>query len=473
MEQVFNSKIAGKRVLILGLGVEGKSTYRFLRKMFPDQQITLSDQRTELLNVDEFRHVNTIMNFGENYLHDLGSFDVIIKSPGISENLLPASLPDEKLTSQTELFLEVYRNQTIGITGTKGKSTTASLIHHLLSSAKYKSLLVGNIGLPPFDVIDQIQPETLIVFELSAHQLEKVRVSPHIGVLLNIYQEHLDHFNDFQSYQLAKLNIAKWQTSKDFLIYPGKENSVIDLINHSTLVSNKRTYGFGTEPCLNTCFKDDQIFLNASGALKMICDLTGIEFLPGRHNQLNLMAAFSALIGAGVTDFNFYNSLSDFRGLKHRMEFIGSYNSKRFYNDSIATIPEAVIYALDTIKDIDCLLLGGYDRGIDYSQLVDYLANSEIPNFFFTGDAGKRMLNMLKPRLTQRHHCKWFKSFDEMVKEAIKSTSENRTCLLSPAAASYDEFMNFEHRGNRFRELVNNWFQSLKDQNITKLTGNS
>ncbi|HPK06030.1 MAG TPA: hypothetical protein PK908_09045, partial [Bacteroidales bacterium] len=114
MEQVFNSKIAGKRVLILGLGVEGKSTYRFLRKMFPDQQITLSDQRTELLNVDEFRHVNTIMNFGENYLHDLGSFDVIIKSPGISENLLPASLPDEKLTSQTELFLEVYRNQTIG-----------------------------------------------------------------------------------------------------------------------------------------------------------------------------------------------------------------------------------------------------------------------------------------------------------------------------------------------------------------------
>ena len=261
--------------------------------------------------------------------------------------------------------------------------------------------------------------------------------------------------------------------SKDFLIYPGKENSVIDLINHSTLVSNKRTYGFGTEPCLNTCFKDDQIFLNASGALKMICDLTGIEFLPGRHNQLNLMAAFSTLIGAGVTDFNFYNSLSDFRGLKHRMEFIGSYNSKRFYNDSIATIPEAVIYALDTIKDIDCLLLGGYDRGIDYSQLVDYLANSEIPNFFFTGDAGKRMLNMLKPRLTQRHHCKWFKSFDEMVKEAIKSTSENRTCLLSPAAASYDEFMNFEHRGNRFRELVNNWFQSLKDQNITKLTGNS
>ncbi|MGB4205397.1 MAG: UDP-N-acetylmuramoyl-L-alanine--D-glutamate ligase [Bacteroidales bacterium] len=460
MKQVINSKIAGKKVLILGLGIEGSSTYRFLRKTLPDLPITLSDQRIELRNIDEFRHVNTIMNFGENYLRDLESFDVVIKSPGIPENLLPASLSEEKLTSQTELFLEAYRNQTIGITGTKGKSTTASLTHHLLNSAGYKSLLVGNIGLPPFDVIDRIQPETLIVFELSAHQLENVKVSPHIAVLLNIYQEHLDHFKDFRAYQLAKFNIAKWQTFNDFLIYPGKEHSVVNLINLSTIVSNKLTYGFGTEPGLDTCFKDDQIFLNTPDTLKIICDLTGIKFLPGKHNQLNLMAAFSALIATGVADFNFCNSLSDFRSLQHRLEFIGTYNGKRFYNDSIATIPEAVIYALDTIKDIDCLLLGGYDRGIDYSKLVDYLADSEIPNFFFTGDAGKRMMSIIKPRLTRMQHCKWFKNFDEMVREAIKSTSENRACLLSPAAASYDEFMNFEHRGNRFRELVNNWFQT-------------
>jgi UDP-N-acetylmuramoyl-L-alanine---L-glutamate ligase len=462
MKEFLNSRIKGKQFMILGMGAEGKSTYRLLRQLFPEQIFTLADRRNDLANDLALKHAATKFQLGSAYLDNLDSFDLIIKSPGISLSQLPVNVPPEKLTSQTALFLEMFRDRTIGITGTKGKSTTASLIHHLLIAAGKDALLIGNIGVPPFDVLDRIKDETLIVFELSSHQLEGVKVSPHIAVLLNIYQEHLDHYASYRDYQMAKYNIARWQKPGDFFIYHFNDVEIPALINEMMPVSKLLPFALNAAPGVQTFITEGEVFAKTQGALEMICNLNGLNFLHGNHNLLNLLAALSACHAAGVESKYFCSALESFRGLPHRMEFVGEFGEIRFYNDSIATIPEAVIYALETIGDVDTLILGGFDRGIDYSGLTSYLGKTTARNLFFTGNAGKRLKNELESGFSQQHTYKWFDDFDEMIAAAITSTAKGRSCLLSPAAASYDKFMNFEHRGNRFKEIIRNWFASRK-----------
>jgi len=462
MKEFLKSRIKGMRVVILGLGAEGKSTYRLLRKLFPDQVFTLADRREELANDIEFKHSATKFQLGPAYLDTLDSFDLIIKSPGISLSQLPANVPSEKLRSQTAMFLQVFRDRIIGITGTKGKSTTASLTHHLLTASGMDALLIGNIGVPPFDVLDRIKDDTLIVFELSSHQLEGVKVSPHIAVLLNIYQEHLDHYTSYRAYQMAKYNIARWQKPGDFFIYHYNDFEIPALIHEMMPVSKLLPFALSEESGVQIFITEGEVFSKLSGMPEKICNLKGETSLSGKHNQLNLLAALSACHAAGVESKHFCGALQTFKGLQHRMEFVGEFGGIRFYNDSIATIPEAVIYALETIGDVDTLILGGFDRGIDYSKLTAYLGKTSTKNIFFTGNAGSRLKSELESGFPDWHNCKWFEDFDEMISAAITSTAKGRSCILSPAAASYDRFMNFEHRGNRFREIIRNHFAGLK-----------
>lgn len=462
MKEYLDSRIKGKRVLILGIGAEGKSTYRLFRKLYPEQIFTLADRREDPANDIALKHSSTKFRVGSAYLDDLDSFDLIIKSPGISLKQLPPGLQPEKLTSQTELFLDSYRKQTIGITGTKGKSTTASLTHHLLTAAGKDALLIGNIGVPPFDVQDRIKDNTLIVFELSSHQLEGLKVSPHIAVLLNIYQEHLDHYADYRAYQLAKYNITCWQETGDYFICHYNDSQIQALINETPPASLILPFALDSVSDVSTYISEGQIFSRASGFDEKVCDLKGLKFLAGNHNLLNLLAALSACQAAGIKSSNYCHSLESFKGLEHRMEFVGEFGGIKYYNDSIATIPEAVIYALETIKDVDTLMLGGFDRGVDYQHLITYLAHATLTNIYFTGNAGKRMMLEIEAALPGKHKTKWFDDFDQMVTEAIQSTGKGRSCLLSPAAASYDKFMNFEHRGNRFREIIRSHFAGLR-----------
>ncbi|MBE0663924.1 MAG: UDP-N-acetylmuramoyl-L-alanine--D-glutamate ligase [Bacteroidales bacterium] len=463
MKEFLNSRIEGKQVVILGLGAEGRSTYKLLRRLFPEQIFTLVDRREELANDKELKHAATKFQLGPAYLANLGSFDLIIKSPGISLSQLPANVPSQKLTSQTAFFLEVFRDRTIGITGTKGKSTTASLIFHLLTAAGKDTLLIGNIGVPPFDVLDRIKDDTLIVFELSSHQLEAVKVSPHISVLLNIYQEHLDHYASYQAYQMAKYNIARWQKPGEFFIYHYNDLEIPALIHEIMPVSNLLPYALHEELGVHTFISEGEVYAKKSIVPEKICNLNGKTFLNGDHNQLNLLAALSACHTAGVESKYFCSALDTFKGLQHRMEFVGEFGGIKFYNDSIATIPEAVIYALETIGDVDTLILGGFDRGIDYSKLTTYLGKISSKNIFLTGNAGKRLKSELESGFPGQHNYQWFDDFDEMISAAITSTAKGRSCLLSPAAASYDRFMNFEHRGKRFREIIKTHFTKLEN----------
>ena len=454
MREFLDRKIIGKHVLILGLGAEGRSTYRLLRDLYPEQRLTLADRREDLAQETGFTHPLNYFQCGAHYLDHLRSFDLIIKSPGISLKEFPEDFDFGKLTSQTALFLEAFRSQTIGITGTKGKSTTASLIHHLLAAAGKDVLLIGNIGVPAFDVLNRINTNTLIVFELSAHQLEGIRVSPHVSILLNIFQEHLDHYADYYDYQLAKYNIARWQTNDDYFIYHHLDLHVPDLIRSIPLASKLVPYAISQHSDTKIFTEAGEVFSKISGLVENICNIPDLHSLRGNHNLLNWLAAIAACKVAGMDGIDFCSSAETFQALPHRMEFIGEFGGIRFYNDSIATIPEAVIYALETIGDVDTLILGGYDRGIEYGSLRRYLEHTGVRNLFFTGGAGKRLMQELEDDFPGKYHKKWFDDFDSMIAGAIAATAPGRSCLLSPAAASYDRFMNFEHRGNRFRELV-------------------
>jgi UDP-N-acetylmuramoylalanine--D-glutamate ligase len=456
VNKALNKIIKGKKILILGFGKEGQSTYITLRKYFPEQDYTISDTDISVKNnelIKDDKHLKFVL--GEHYLDCLNDFDLIIKSPGISlKNLIhPISL--NKITSQSDIFINLFYSQIIGITGTKGKSTTSCLIYHIIHLFTDNSVLVGNIGIPPFEKISYINKDTKIVYELSSHQLEYISSSPHISVLLNLFHEHLDYYKSFNDYQLAKFNITKYQNKNDYLIYNADDKLIEKQINKFGFkkkyfkysLKNKVKQGcYIDKNSIKFCFNDKKE--------KNIYDLGEKRFLKGEHNIMNIMAAINVCKITGIPDHIIIKGVSNFKGLEHRIEYVGKYNNIYFYNDSIATIPEATTEAIKTLKKVDTIILGGYDRGIDYTDLIKFISKSSVRNLIFIDKAGKRMLNELGQYKNKNQRYFYVYNLEDAVKTAKKNTKENFICLLSPAAASYGMFKNFEQRGKIYKKLV-------------------
>ncbi len=425
LTSIFSKK---NKVLILGYGKEGRSTYCFLRRYFPNLQLGIADINTEL-NIDTELLTDNKLEIitGSNYIDSLKNFDLIIKSPGVIIDNVSSGLVN-KITSQTDLFLQHYAKQVIGVTGTKGKSTTASLIKHMLDAGNKKALLLGNIGVPAFDMIDAIDSNTIIVYELSAHQLEYLRKSPHIALLLNIFPEHLDYFNSVSEYRDAKLNICKFQNSNDCLII------------HESLGGELRVRSSD----------------NRMRIIEVSDNLSNLKIvnppLVGNHNLININAAIEAVKEAGLNTDVAVNSLSTFRSLPHRLEYVGEFEGIRFVNDSISTVPESTIAAVKALETVDTIILGGYDRDLDYTEMIDFLATSNTANFIFLGEAGNRMYDIFKSY--EGNNLFRTDSIEGAFEIILNTTTKGMICLLSPAAASYDQFHNFEHRGDTFKSLA-------------------
>ncbi len=446
--------LQGKRVLILGYGREGRSTLNLIVKTGIKADLTIADKNEASLNVYELiskNHCRVLS--GPDYLNTINHYDIVIKSPGIS--LKDVDYDKSRITSQTDLFLKVYGSRTVGVTGTKGKSTTSSLIYHILKSVFPDTVFGGNIGIPLFDLADRIGENSKIVCELSSHQLEFTNHSPHIAVLLNLFQEHLDHYKSFLDYQKAKLNIALYQKPRDYFIYHSEDQNLQLLLkSHEQIKSNKLPMSINQDP------------INTNGIPAAIIEGKLSSNLPGEHNRLNvkIAAASSFLMGAGLSDIE--AALKTFNPLEHRLEFVGIFNDKKFYNDSISTIPESAIAAVESLKPVYTLILGGFNRGIDYNNLAEYILNSDTRSIITTGPAGATIYRLLIDKGFTQAEIEGSHTgsnnrilihkdaFDDAVAEAIKNTPAGSTCLLSPAASSYNEFKNFEYRGNRFKELV-------------------
>lgn len=427
MKEKILEYLRNKSILILGFGREGRSSLSFIRENLPEAKVAIADQAQI---DDEDVAKNTTIISGDNYLDACKDFDLILKAPGVIIKDYLDAATKAKITSQTDLFMRVFNRQIIGVTGTKGKSTTSSLIYHVLKTAGKDTQLVGNIGKPCFDVIDNITSETAIVFELSAHQLEYIQASPHIAVLLNIYEEHFDHYTTPDDYYNAKKNIYKYQTPDDLLIYG-------DIFQHATMAEIAAAESMKIDITKTNIVPRDQIRTR----------------LIGEHNQLNIQVAAAIAYAYKVNGDTFKEAIASFEPLPHRLEFIGTFRGIKFYNDSIATAQEAVINAIKALSDVDTIILGGMDRGLDYHPLVNFIRTTNIKNVILLPATDKRFQQTFDE---SEYHQKLIhvKDMREAVEKCYELTEQGKSCLLSPAAASYGFYKNFEARGEDFKNLV-------------------
>ena len=443
-----------KKILILGFGREGKSTFRLLKNLLPGQSPAIADRSEQIGESEEIlRHSGKLtVSSGEDYLSALDAYDIIFKSPGIK--LPSGALRDiSRLTSQTRVFLSHYREHVIGVTGTKGKSTTSSLIAHILNAAGIETKLAGNIGIPVFDKLEGLRDEK-VVFELSAHQLEDCADSPHVAVYLNLFPEHLDHFSGMEAYGNAKLNIAAHQGKDDYFIH-GADNPCLRELLKSTSLSSQKI------PVSLSDHDDAQYFVRSGNAIEHKAGteqtLYPSEFprqLRGDHNLRNILIATAVARLFDVPGHLIAGAVATFRTLPHRMERLGVINGIEFVNDSIATIPEASMQAVKALGNVKTLIAGGFDRGIDYTAYADFLAVSEVRHLILLDAVGERIDALLKAKAECNPEIYRVKDIEEAVALAFRKTPEGSVCLLSPAAASYGMFRNFEERGDHFRQCV-------------------
>ena len=442
---MYLNELKNKKILILGFGKEGKDNYLALRKLFPEKILAIADKlefkALPKKNQKLFKRDKKLkLHLGKNYLQSLKNYQLTIKTPGIKlSSLKPFLRKKTKVTSQTEIFFEHCPGKIIGVTGTKGKGTTSSLIYQILKKGGLRVYLIGNIGRPVFQTLLRTKTSDIFVYEISSHQLQSLKKSPYIAVFLNLYPDHLDYYENFKEYCRAKESIALYQTKKDYFIY----NSEQKLLREIAKKSKAKKIPFNVKK-----IKD----------LEKIISRKEIP-LKGDFNLLNILAA--VLVGKifNISSKDIKKAIKSFKPLSHRLEFVGRYKGIEFYNDSFATIPQATIAALDALgKKVKTLILGGSSkREIDFPLLAKKILKSKIENLILFPDTGKEIWKevlSLKRREEDLPKSFFVSSMAEAVKTAYKCTKEGSICLLSPASASFSIFRDYKERGNLFKKYV-------------------
>jgi len=431
--------LKNKKILILGFGREGKDTFEFLSKIFPENIFGIADKDKNCkLKIENWKLRKTKWHLGENYLRALKYYDVIIKSPGIPIHLpeVERAFKEGKITSQTEIFFENYKGKIVGITGTKGKSTTASLIYKVLKEGGLKVRLAGNIGKPVLNYLISSKKDEIFVYELSSHQLYNLKISPHVAVFLNIYPEHLDYYKDFNEYLMAKANITLWQKKNDFLVYNFKDKNVREIAKKSK--------------AKKIPIKD------YSNVLKNI----GIKKIPfyGEFYGLNIACAIEVGKIFGVEKKKIKKAIEKFRPLPHRLEYVGKFKGIDFFNDSLSTIPQTTIAALNSLREkVQTLILGGYDRGLDFKELAKEILKRKIENLILFPETGDRIWREILKQVKDDSRLPkaiLVQNMKDAVKIAFEITEKGKICLLSPASPSFGIFRDYKERGNLFKKYV-------------------
>ena len=412
------------KIVIAGYGVEGQSSLCYFQKKFPKASFLVADERDRVDGLPD--NVGYQVGFA-----GLNDADLIIRSPSLSPEKIKTS---GRIWSATNEFFDKCPAPIIGVTGTKGKGTTCSLITAILRQSGQTVHLVGNIGVPALDVLPKIKKDDIVVYELSSFQLWDLEKSPHIAVVLMIEPDHLNVHADFGDYLAAKRNIARFQSQEDYVIYNSQNDFSREIAASSP--AQKKEYPF-----------------------YITNDIISAIRLPGKHNIDNVCAAILAAkaIQSDITNDEIKAGLSDFTGLPHRLKFVAEKNGVKYYDDSISTTPGSAIAALKAFTEPKVLILGGSDKGADYTELAQEIARQQMRAVIVNGANASEIIEILhKNKVSCQVVQLEMATMPTAVEAAANQAQPGDVVILSPAAASFDMFKSYNDRGEQFVAAVDN-----------------
>ena len=459
-----NLEFKNKKVAVLGMGMEGLALVDFLFDQdciisvldkLPAEEINnrLTDEERKSFNrIIEEDKIVTI--FGDDYLNNLNEFDIIFRSPGISYNnpkIIEAKNKGVEISSQIKLFFDLCPCKIIGVTGTKGKGTTASLIFEILKKNSNSVYLAGNIGHSAISLIPDLKPNDIVILELSSFQLMDMEKSPQIAVVTNLLVDHLDYHKDEEEYRKAKENIAKYQDENNFAVLNKKSSFDQSMISK---IKSSIKY-FGSQEEVDVITTNNSVILDPLNRNIQICDKDSIKLF-GHHNLENIAAATLVADILNVDIEIIKESVKKFKGLPHRLEFVTEIDGVKFINDSFATNPEPTMAAINSFPEDKILILGGSSKGADFSGLAQKIVSANIKAVVLIGTEADKIEQALSTATYLGQIKKGLSNINEIVKIAKELASGGDVVILSPACASFGLFKNYKDRGDKFKTAVLN-----------------
>ena len=454
----FNEYIRFRKVAVIGLGVSNIPLLYYLHEkkakvtVFDNKKI--DDIPKEIL--DKITTYGFEFSFGSNSLENLKGFNVIFRSPSCLPTKPELKAEAERgaiVTTEIEMLMEMCPCKMIGVTGSDGKTTTTSLINHILEKAGYKTFLGGNIGTPLFTKLPEMTPEDIVVLELSSFQLMNMQVSPQIAVMTNVTPNHLNIHKDYEEYIEAKKCIFKNQNENDILIL----NYDNEITRNCAKEAKGKVIFFSIKEKLDNGFiVDDGVIKECEDKVRKHILNTDEVILRGAHNFSNIATALAATKTLVDTDIA-VKAIKEFKPVEHRIEFVREIGGVKWYNDSASSSPTRTLSGLNAFKEDIVLIAGGYDKNLDYTPLAKTVVN-KVKTLILIGQTAEKIFDAVKEELDKENKkmdIYMCDSLEETIKIAKKSAQKGEVVLFSPASASFDMFKNFADRGNKFKKLVN------------------
>lgn len=423
------------KIAIAGFGSEGLSAYRYYSPKSVD--ITIYDENTQ---PTEKLPKGVKFVTGKGCFNDLTGFDVVVRFPGIHPSRIKT---DGEMTSMAIEFFKACPAPIIGVTGTKGKGTTSSLITKMLETAGQTVHLVGNIGVPALDELPKIKSDDVVVFELSSFQLWDMKQSPQVAVVLMVEPEHLDIHTDLEDYLQAKSNIARWQGENDAVIYHPSNKLSAKVARVGLGKKIRYLHPEGAD------ISGDYLTIDGH----RICSVKDFG-LPGEHNYENIAAAVTASWHFSQNAMAFKQAITSFRGLPHRLQLVKEIDSTKYYDDSFAANPASTRVAVHTFKEPLVLIAGGYRReGSRLSEIAKAATQKHVKHTILMGETAEELGSLIKKRGSS-HYTVIKGKMDEAVELSRRFAKPGDVVLLSPGCPSFDQYINFEERGIAFQKAL-------------------
>jgi UDP-N-acetylmuramoylalanine--D-glutamate ligase len=442
--------LRGKRVLVVGLARTGVATSIFCAAR--GARVTATDSRSESglgETIAKLRETGATVELGSHHEKTFLEQDLIVASPGVpadEPHLQAARAKGVTIWSEIELAYRFMKGRLIGITGSNGKTTTTSLVAHVLKGAGIHTILAGNIGTPLIGCVDAMTDCTCTVVELSSFQLELIDTfRPNIGVFLNLTPDHLDRHHTMEAYGAAKARLFENQTADDAAVLNADDPATTPYAP-----SLPRLYWFSRKKRVaqGAYVRGQEIVFRQDGAEEVLLKLEDIP-LPGSHNVENVLAAAAATRLAGAPAKAIAKGVQSFAGVEHRLEFVSEIAGVRYYNDSKATNVDATLKALDAFPGRILVILGGKDKGSDYTVLQKPLREKAILALLIGASAEK-----IEKQISGSVALERAETLERAVETASHAARRGDVVLLAPACASFDQFQNYEQRGRVFKDLV-------------------